>query len=92
MEAEFLDACEGRELDLVRHGGGEIPTRQETVAPRGEVDMPVGCRSRDHSRASWLTEQIVVSDGEAILGIGDQVGYAFSVRGCDGVRAHVSTA
>jgi hypothetical protein len=30
--------------------------------------------------ALWLIEQIVVSDGEAILGIGDQVGPIFTVR------------
>jgi hypothetical protein len=50
MEEDFLDACEGRMLDLV----GLSPVHQ--------------CGT-----ALAESKQIVVSDAEAILGIGDQV-------------------
>ena len=46
MEEDFLDACEGRELDLV-------------------------CLCTGHTQP-YAHIQIVVSDAEAILGIGDQ--------------------
>jgi malate dehydrogenase (oxaloacetate-decarboxylating) len=55
MEEDFLDAIEGRELELVS--------------------------LEDRACVVELTIQIVVSDAEAILGIGDQVGSSNSSAG-----------